>query len=116
MLNFVSIFTKSLSKASAKQEFHFMRDAPDMHSSNKTWTTGSLKTPGFHVLDTLEINSKFFWINQLINKGRVKKMWIYPHLDGWVCQDGDKIHKKNMPLKSILDHFKSLYTNFFLPF
>ena len=39
--------------------------------------------------------------------GRVKKMWIYQHLGGWVGEDGDKIHKKNMPLKFILDHFKS---------
>ena len=22
-------------------------------------------------------------------------MWIYPHFDGWVVQDGDKIHKKH---------------------
>ena len=25
----------------------------------------------------------------------LKKRWIYPHLGGWVVQDGDKIHKKN---------------------
>ena len=23
-----------------------------------------------------------------------KKIWIYPHLGGWVVQDGDNIHKK----------------------
>ena len=39
-----------------------------------------------------------------------KKIWIYPYLGGWVSHDGDNIHKKtkkNMPLKSILDHSKS---------
>ena len=42
------------------------------------------------------------------NKGRVKrKVWKIPQYGGWVCQEWDKIHKKNMPLKSILDHFKS---------
>ena len=30
----------------------------------------------------------------LINKGRVKKMRIYPHFGGWVVKDGDKIYKK----------------------
>ena len=41
---------------------------------------------------------------------KTKKIWIYPYLGGWVGQDGDNIHKKNkknMPLKSILDHSKS---------
>ena len=36
-------------------------------------------------------------------------MWIYPHLGGW-GQNPQK-NKKNMPLKSILDHLKA-----FLPF
>ena len=43
-------------------------------------------------------------------KGRVKKnekIWIYPYLGGWVFQEKVKIHKKNMPLKSILDHCQS---------
>ena len=50
---------------------------------------------------------------------KTKKIWIYPYLGGWVGQDGDNIHKKNkknMPLKSILDHSKSFQINFFFPF
>ena len=36
----------------------------------------------------------FMSSHEIMAKGRVKKMWIYPHLGGWVGQDGDKIHKK----------------------
>ena len=49
-------------------------------------------------------------IREGFNKKKQKKIWIYPYLGLWVGQDGDNIHKKtkkNMPLKSILDHFKS---------
>ena len=43
-------------------------------------------------------------------KGRVKKtekLCKITQLDGWVIQEWDKLHAKNIPLKSILDHFKS---------
>ena len=43
-----------------------------------------------------------------------KKMWIYPHLGGWVSQDEEKIHTKNMPLKSNLSHFKPTFFFTFL--
>ena len=57
-----------------------------------------------------------FFLFKLGKGSKRKKMWIYPHFGGLVGQDGVKIHKKNMPLKSILDHFQSFQTNFFLPF
>ena len=48
------------------------------------------------------------------DKGRVKKkrkiVCKITHLGGWVAQEWDKLHRKNeknMPLKSILDHFNS---------
>ena len=50
-----------------------------------------------------------FFVIKLLPYIRVglKKMRIFPHLGGLMGQDGDKKNKKNMPLKSILDHFKS---------
>ena len=41
---------------------------------------------------------------------KIKKIWIYPYLGGWLGQERANIHKKNIPLKSILSHFRS---NFF---
>ena len=51
-----------------------------------------------------------------LGKGSKKNLCKFTHLGGWMFQEWDKLHRKNMPLKSILDHFKSFQTNFFLPF
>ena len=49
----------------------------------------------------------FFWLKKI-----QKKIWIYLYLGGWVDSERVKVkiykkNTKNMPLKSILDQFKS---------
>ena len=45
-----------------------------------------------------------------LGKGSKKNLCKFTDLGGWEGQEWEKLHrknKKNMPLKSILDHFKS---------
>ena len=89
--------------------FHFQG------SIYRTETSGDLLFPNIQQTINVAIiyGSKQnipFYVSQGRIKKNNKKIWIYPYLGGWLGQERANIHKKNIPLKSILSHFRS---NFF---